>query len=152
MAGWASTLPGTIDALVDAFTGAAGLAGVAVSDGPALVDVSLTDLVTVGYSDNADMAATAQTSAEGFGGSPNRESYDVYCSTSSFTGDDDQRVTRDRALALYAAACDAILADPTLGGTVLRAMPGEFTLHQSATTRGRATTVQFTVSVTAYTA
>ena len=151
MAGWASTVPAAIGALVATFTAAPGLAGVQVSDGPALGDVAMTGLLTVGYSDNSDMAASAQTTAEGFGGSPNRESYEVYCSASAFTGDDDQAVTRNQAFALYAAACDAVLADPTLGGAVLRAMPGDFTLHQSATTRGRATTVQFAIAVTAYT-
>jgi len=152
MAGWGSTLPAAIDALVATFT-AMNLADVSVTDGPALTDVDTIGLLTVGYSaEGSDLAASAQTASEGLGGGRNRESYDVYCSASVLTGDEDQKVTRDKALSMYSSACEAVHADPTLGGVVMRATPGDFTLHQSATTRGRATTVQFAVSVDAYTA
>ena len=153
MAGWDTSLEAAIDALVTAWSTWPDLDGVAVSDGPAVVDLATTQLLTVGHQANStdDLAANVQTSPEGFGNGPQRETIEVYCSASAFAGDDDQSIPRRAAIALYNAACAAVRADSTLGGVVMRATPSSWILHQSATTQGRVATVNFSIAVDAYT-
>lgn len=151
MAGWNSSVDSALGALVDMLRAA--LPDVTVTDGPAVVDIALSQLLTVGYQANSseDLAVDVQTSSEGWAGSPQRETYEVYCSASAFVGDDDQSLARAPAFAIYGAACEAIRADPTLGGAVMRTVPGGWALHQSASGQGRAATISFSVIVDAYT-
>lgn len=150
---WASTLPAAIDGLMAVFSAAPALSGVVVSDGASVAAASTAKLLAVGFSVGGDdLSATLSIGPEDFSGAREREDYDILCAASVVTGDADQSLSRTAVFAIYAAAYEAVRSDPTLGGAVMRARPGDFTLHQSASSRGRAATVQFTVSVTAFTA
>lgn len=153
MTGWTTTVDAALSALVAAFQGSADLADTAVSDGPATVDKGTGKLLTVGHQANNgdDLSVSVETSPEGWANGPQRETFEVYCSASAFVGDDDQAMARAAVFPIYNAACAAIIADPTLGGVVMRARPSGWILHQSATTQGRVATVNFSITVDAYT-
>lgn len=145
---WTSTVPGTIDALVALWQLA--LDEVWVSDGPAVGNEAAMQFVEVGHSDNNDEAVRTETSPEGLGGDRNRETYSIYCSATAMDGSNDQSTVRLSAFNLYQACIEAVAADPTLTGAVLRALPGEFTVRQYATNQGIACNITFAVSVTAF--
>lgn len=152
MAGWSTAVSAALDALHAALQTSAA-ADVTVSDGPAVVDAATQKLLTVGHQAGSgdDLAVNAQTAPEGWGGAPQRESFEVYCSASAFVGDDDQSLARAAAFPIYNDAVAAIRSDPTLGGVAMRAVPSSWILHQSATTQGRVATINFSIAVDAYT-
>jgi hypothetical protein len=150
--GWNSTIPTVLSALYALWGNAPALSTVTVTDGPTTSNVGATSqMVTVGYNGDNDEAVVGTTDAEGFSWDPNRENYTVLCSAAVVTGDDDQAAARAAAFAVYTACCDALLADPTLGGIVLNSKPGDYTVRQPAGDLGRACLILFGINVTAYT-
>ena len=147
---WASTIPAVMSALITLWQEADALAGVTVSDGVWVGDDSVTSVVCVGYDGN-DGAVQAQESPAGFDADTNQEAYTVFCSASAVSGNNDPAGVRETAFGLYRACCEALRLDSTLGGLVLRAMPGELTVRQSADAQGWACTVQFGITVSAFT-
>ena len=151
--GWSTTVDATLSALVAVFRASSDLSSAYVSDGPAVVNGDTTKLLTVGHQANSqdDLAVNVEPSPEGWASGPQRELFEVFCSASAFVGDDDQALARAAAFPIYNAACAAVLADPTLGGVVMKARPSAWMLHQSATSQGRVATVNFSITCDAYT-
>ncbi|MGH8867813.1 MAG: hypothetical protein ACRDYU_07440 [Actinomycetes bacterium] len=151
MAGWISTAPAAITALVATFRAAPGLGPDMVLDGPTVTDASIFEVVTVGYQDDErPIAVEAQTTREGPALVPNRERYSVYCAAAVLRGDTDIAAARARAYELLAAAATALAADKTLGGAVMSAQLGEHSLTQEMPD-GALARVPFEVLVDAFT-
>lgn len=152
MAGWSSTVPAVIGALVSLWAADTNLggAGVWVCDGPPVGDVAAAQIVSVGHNGASELAVSGAAVPEGFASAPNREDYIVYCAAAATDGASTS-VARTRAYQLFGYAADALAADPTLSGLVLRAMPATVTVNESANSRGVTVNVQFEISVTAYT-
>ena len=151
---YSSSVPAAITALLAAFGAypALGGAGVPVRDGPQLTAANATEAVAVGYSGAQNPAAASGTAAtEGLGSGPDRETYAVTCAAEVIDPDGDIAAARARAYALHAACGAAITADRTLGGKVLRAVPGPGQLQQQQTTAGALARIVFPVTCDAYT-
>ena len=151
---YSSSVPAAITALIAAFTASAqlGAAGVPVQDGPQLAAATALEAVAVGYSgDQNQAAATGTATPEGLG-PPDRERYAITCVAEVLDpGGNLPAAARTRAYQLHAACGAAVNADRTLGGTVLRAVPGPGTLTQKQTENGALARIVFPVTVDAYT-
>ena len=151
---YASSVPAVIDALVMRFTGwpTLGLSGVAVRDGPQLVQESGLEAVAVGYTGNqGEDVVTGTAAPEGLGGVPDRERYAVLCAVEVIDPGGDLPATRARAYDLLAMCGQAIEADHTLSRVVLRASTGMGALQQQQQEAGVLARVVFPVNVDAYT-
>jgi hypothetical protein len=149
---YSSSVPAAITALLATFTAAPALAGTEVRDGPQLRATSVTEGVAVGYAGAQGQAAVTGTSTpEGLGTGPDRERYAITCTAEVVDTGGDIAAARNRAYALHAACGAAIAVDHTLGGKVLRAVPGMGSLTQQQSTRGALARVVFPVTVDAYT-
>jgi hypothetical protein len=98
----------TIDAMVDAITASPSFTGVAVADGPLLLDVAagqMGDRIFVGASDDATNLAAEGTNdpPEGVVGVIDMDHFAVICQIECTTGDNVPRPTRVRAFALLQA-------------------------------------------------
>jgi hypothetical protein len=148
---YASQVPAVFARLLVIF--ARELAPTEVRDGPQTPDTSAVEAVYVGWTGDETHASDAWTSTEtpeGLQGQANRESFAVHCSAMVVNNDGDLAAARSRALALRAAAGDAIMADPTLGKTVLRAVMSAGAGLQMPTKNGMKVHVLFDVDVDAY--
>ena len=142
----ATAIPASIDALVTATRTAVGQAA-QVLDGPPVRNVER-DLVCVGYSTQRLSAEGSQVPASM--GQARSEDFDVVCSASSWSGDNATKVVRDRASALVDLVEAGLVADPRLGGAVLRAVFGDtVVLDQVQVGEGVAATIEFTVRIRA---
>ena len=151
---YVSSVPAVIAALVAAFRTwpALGVAGVPVRDGPDLGQASGVEAVAVGYTGDANEdVVTGTASPEGMGGLPDRERYAVMCAVEVIDTAADVAAARARAFTLHAACGQALAADLTLGGTVLRASLGIGSLQQQQTDAGARARVVFPVNVDAFT-
>ena len=152
---YSSSVPAAISALITAFTASAqlGAAGVPVQDGPQLAAATALEAVAVGYSgDQNQAAATGAATPEGLGAGPDRERYAITCVAEVLDpGGNLPAAARARAYQLHAACGAAVNADRTLGGTVLRAVPGPGTLTQKQTETGALARIVFPVTIDAYT-
>jgi len=143
-----STVPGVLDALV-ALWGQA-LPGVQVADGEP-VNVA-DDVLVVGFTGVPDEPAVTSTrTREQMAAQPDRESYDITCLASSWSGTTEFKPVRVRAYELLSAAAGALAADPSLGGLVLQTRLSTEDVIQSQTDKGAVVTVRFTVHVDAFT-
>lgn len=149
---WTSKVPAAIDALVAMFTTAEGLADVTVRDGASVSQARVSEIVSVGYTGTeGENDADAIVSAEGLGGSPDREQFTIRCAAAALSGATDMPAARARAYELFGAAAAAIAANRTLNGVVMRAMVGSHSLTQDQTDQGAQAVVTFEVSCDAYT-
>lgn len=153
---YSSSVPAAITALLAAFTASASLGAavppVAVRDGPQLTAAEAVEGVAVGYAPGQNAAVVTGTATpEGLGTGPDRERYAITCTAEVLDTTGDIAAARARAYALHAACGAAIGADHTLGGKVLRAVPGPGSLTQQQTTRGALARVVFPVTCDAYT-
>ena len=154
MAGYYSSVPAAIAALVAAFktSPSLGLAGVPVRDGPELAAASGSEAVAVGYTGDAhEDVVTGTASPEGLGVLPDRERYAVTCAIEVVDPGSDLAAARARAYQLHAACGAAITVDHTLGKAVLRASIGIGSLQQQQTSNGALARVVFPVNIDAYT-
>ncbi|GGV34200.1 hypothetical protein GCM10010182_67600 [Actinomadura cremea] len=143
-----STVPAVLDALVARWTEA--LPEVQVADGQPVVTEN--DLIAVGLHDvPGEPAVNSTRTIEQLAAQPDRESYDVSCIASSFTGAVEFKPIRDRVYELVNAAAGALAADQTLGGLVMVARLTSDDLIQEQTEQGAVATVRFTVHVEAFT-
>ena len=151
---YSSSAPAAVAALVAAFKAstALGLAGVPVRDGPQLTDAAGLEAVAVGYSGDQNTDAAAGSAVpEGMSGMQDRERYTVTCAAEVIDPGADITAARTRVYQLHAACGAAIAADRTLGKTVLRAVPGPWSLRQQQTPNGALARIVFGVTVDAYT-
>jgi hypothetical protein len=131
-----SSIPAVVDAVLAMLRARPELAApVEVWDGFPRRAITDIDLVAVGGKD--EPTADGTQDAVTLGNRRRDETYTlrVYCSSSRGTGAPgplgaDQKVTRDRAFALMAAAEAGLRADPTLGGLVISAQVGGRTALQ----------------------
>lgn len=142
------TLPVVIDALVALWSQA--LPGVQVVDGQPL-DVE-PDIVCVAFTGTpGEPAATSTRTRDQVATEPDHESYEITCLASSLRGETDAKQVRDRAYELVDALAGLLADDPTLGGVAARAELTADSFAQDQTPEGAAATVQFVVTVDAWT-
>jgi hypothetical protein len=149
-----SPAPAAIAALVLMLKTSAELsaAGVLVLDGPEAFDGSAQSVIMVAAADDEDDTSTEQQLAdEGYGGIRDRESTDIRCKLAVRYGDGPFAPVRAAAYVLLGAVRRAIIADPTLGKTVMTASISSAALRQDMTTGGPRAQLRFTVTCDAYT-
>lgn len=143
-----STVPTVLDALVALWSAA--LPGVQVADGQPL-DMQ-NDLIAVGFHDvPGEPAVNSTRTREQLAAEPDRESCDVSCLASSYSGVADFKTVRDRAYELVNAAASALADDDTLGGIAMDARLTSDDLIQERTENGVFATVRMVVHVDAFT-
>lgn len=150
---WQSTAPDVIDALVAAFRTATGIEAVNVVDGPEVSGSRRTEAVMVGWDDD-DLGVPAFDSGtfdrDSFRADPLRERYTVNCAVRVRHGGKDVPAARRRAFQIKAACLAVLMADPSLGGLVLTALPGAWTGTQR-TVSGAEFLLPFAIEIDAYT-
>ncbi|MFD0902335.1 hypothetical protein [Actinomadura sediminis] len=143
----ASTVPAALDALVGGLRTT--LPDVQVVDGPPLT--TNPDVICVGFSGVPGEPAVESTrTREQLAREPDRESYDIACLASSWSGATDPKPVRDRAYELLDAVAARLGADPTLGGAVMSTRVSAESLIPEQTDQGAVATVTFTVHVDAF--
>lgn len=146
-----STVPGVLAALVvkarDMLP-----EGVTVYDGQPDSDPS-DECVVIGFTGNPLEAAVEDTrSVEEMTRERDRERYEVTNLATSWLGEEtDMEAVRLRAFSFVDVLAAALAADQTLGGACMLARIAVVGLAQMQTTRGAVATIQFTVSVDAFT-
>lgn len=149
---WGSTLPAAMDALLQRFATAPELDGVKVYDGPVIDGSSALEALTVGYAgEDEPTAADGQSAREGLGADRSHEEYTVRCAIEVLNGSDDAPAARRRAFELLGVVGGVLAADPRLGGAVMSAQVGTWTLAQAQTPQGAFVTLPFEIDVDAYT-
>ena len=149
-----SSAPAAISALVLMLKTSAELsaAGALILDGPEPYDGSAQAVVMVAAADDQDdTSAEHQLADEGYGGVRDRESTDIRCKLAVRYGDGGFAPVRTAAYILLGAVRRAVIADPTLGKTVMTASISGATLSQDTTTGGPRAQLRFTVTCDAYT-
>lgn len=120
-----SRVPDAIDALVDLCTASPTLAGVTVTDGPPLDDLTNPNLLFIGWAPAAEAAASIAQNFAGAGARRRDEDFSISCYAESRSGNTDMRVIRRQVFGLVAAVETVLRATntqpdaPTLGGAVL---------------------------------
>ena len=137
-----SSIPAVVDALLQLWR--TGTTADQVIDGQPLRDLE-PDVIVVGFSPS-QAAVEAEYVPEMVG---EREAYDIVCLVSTASSSFDARARRDRVFALYGEAHDALAANPSLGGLVIRARCNVLTLDQAQTDEGATATIEFVVHVDA---
>lgn len=140
-----STAPAVLDALVAGLTTA--VPDVQVTDGQPIVTAD--DVICVGFGGEGEPAVESTRTREQLTLEPDRESYDITCLASSWTGATAVRPVRARAYELLEAVAAYLLANPRVGGVLSARLSAE-RLIQEQTENGAAATVQFTVHVDAF--
>lgn len=148
---WASSVPGALDALVAALRAAPGLADVMVFDGPVVTDSGQLEAVTVGVGDQEDPTAVeGQNARDGLAAAPDREQYTIRCAVIVRTGTGDISPARRRAYQLLGEIGGVLAADQRLGGAVMIAQLGSWTLSQEQAGTGAQATLSFNVDVDSF--
>jgi hypothetical protein len=140
-----SRIPAVIDALVTTWTGL----GHTVYDGPNVPTTWPTELIIVGGTENPDdVAVEAAIVWDGLGAKTRRESGMVLMVVIVQSGATTIKTDRDRAFAIFGEFESAVVADPTLGGSVLDGwlLPLEVHYTQRQNDRGSYVRVQVTVN------
>lgn len=124
---------------------------VMVYDGPELDAEFAQDSVFVGYDGDPDGEFVAASWSQEWAGLGNRakdEQFAVPCAAVSWSGDDDGKTRRDRAVVLFSAVNNALRADPGCGlpnPTTFSVQAGQF--HQERGPYGMQARFVFTVHV-----
>lgn len=150
---WASSVPGALDALVTALRAAPGLADVTVFDGPVVTASGQQEAVTVGdIGDPEDPTAVeGQNAREGLAPAPDREQYTIRCAVIVRVGGGDASAARHRAYQLLGEIGGVLAGDQRLGGAVMIAQLGSWSLAQGQDGKGALVTLAFNVDVDAFT-
>lgn len=144
---WGSSVPAALTALVTTLD--AGL-DVRVLDTTVVSDAATRETVNVGYQSPDQPAVEAQNTPEGYGGSPDRELYTVNCAVRVLKAKDIV-TARARAFELFGQAGALIKADPRLGGAVMRASVGVWSMLPQAGQGGALVEILFGVDCDAFT-
>lgn len=152
---YASTCPAAIAGLLQALGRSADLAGVLVTDGIPVADETVEETIIVGYTaGDGENAAEGDVAQEGYGGATDREQYAIHCAAAVRNSDPEQlAAARSRVFVLFGACGQAIATDRKLGGAVMTAALGAWSLsaEHPADVGGIYTEIRFDVSVDAYT-
>ena len=149
MAGSVSTVPAALDALLQALSLALPK-GVQLVDGqPIRTDP---DVICIGFNGEpeTEMISITRRRADR-GGRSDSETYDIGCIASSWRGDTDPKIVRDRAFELVALVEAELARDRTVGRTVARAYVTVSGVAPVQTSKGAMCTVRFTIHVDAFT-
>jgi hypothetical protein len=147
------TMPLAIPYLVALWAGWPDLEGVTVKDGPALADPQATEVLAAGWGGPAageQGDASGTFTREGLA-RPDREAYAIRSALAVLNGDGDIAAARARAGVLLSAAYAAVYSDHTLGGLVMRAGAGSWSMVQDQTDSGMRVTITFEITIDAYT-
>lgn len=144
-----STIPAAVDALVAGLTGAAGLSGVDVFDGPPMTGEN-PDFVCVGYdpTDPLNSVEADQVPAS-LGNRAREESYEIICSLAAWSGSESMSARRVRAMDLFAAVEAWVRANITLNGVVRSAQISTYSLVQEQTDQGASAGLRFRIACSA---
>lgn len=150
MAATSSSIPAVLDALFQRWSLA--LPDAQVTDGQPL-DMDGDDVICVGFTGTPnEVSVTSTRTREHMSADPDREQYDVVNMVSSWRGrEPNAKVVRDALYALIDAMNDALVADQTLGGLVMRAQLATANLAQWQTNDGATTVAEVTVHVDGFT-
>lgn len=149
---WAPSYPAAVAGIIAAWQRSTGLTGVEIRNGPQLTNPDAPEVLTAAYTSlEDDTAADGEWSVEGLAVTPEREQYTVTCAAAVMNGDGDVVAARARVFALAAAAGQAIASDPSLGGEVMSASMGNWSVREDATQGGVVCTIRFGVRIDAYT-
>ncbi|WP_395109785.1 hypothetical protein [Actinomadura sp. SCN-SB] len=142
-----STVPAALDALVSGLTAA--VPDVQISDGqPITTEV---DVICIGFSGVAGEPGVESTrTREQLAREPDRESYDISCLASTFSGDTDAKAVRDRVYELLQAVADYLALNPTLGGVVMQTRLSAETYTPWQTDEGAIADIRFVIHVDAF--
>lgn len=142
-----STIPATLDSLIAALRIRPGLANVVVHDGTPISDEG-TPYVAIGYAEGemAESVSARQEPAT-LGNLRRSETYDIECQACAWNGSTDMQSARDAAFAIFAEVEDALREDGTIGGNVIFADIGTYSVRQAQTTSGALVVIDFTVAV-----
>lgn len=121
---------------------------VRVDDGPWLNRPEEPDVVVVGWTPDEGTAVETTDAIAGLDSS--RETYDVVCLASSWSGDTNLATRRARADSLVEAIRAQLKTDRTLGGAVTRARLATLSLDQFQTSSGCEVAIQFVIRVEAF--
>ena len=141
-----STIPATLDALVAALRARPALVDTVVHDGTPITEEG-TQYVAVGWSDEDTSSVSGRQEPATLGNLRRAETYDINCQACAWDGSTEMKVARDRAFAIFAEVEDALRADGTIGGNVIFADIGSYTVRQVQTTGGALVTIDFTIAV-----
>lgn len=126
--------------------------GVDVIDGPPTDDVSIQDVIAVGWSPEADQAAELQQTFSSAGARDRNEDFAIACWIDVWSGDTDVPTPRARAFELLGVIEERLRATainpeaPTLNGAVQWAHLTGGSLRQSHTNQGIRVALGFTVT------
>lgn len=142
----ASCLPGFLSGLTAALKDSPDLADAQVIDGPPTKYLKR-DVIAVGLTTEDLAVETGKTDA----GLGNRhEQADVNCLARSWSGNDDLPARRDHAFALVDAVAAVLAADPTVGGTVVRARVAGLVYSALRSGEGTGALIEFRVRFDAF--
>jgi hypothetical protein len=147
---WAVTAPAARLALAALWTGA--LTGVTVYNGQQVTGDLATEGVIAGYQDpNTQNSMAGVIASEGYGGSPDRDQYQINCAVVVATGEDDYSAYLQRAFDLFAMCGQAVSANSSLNGTVMVARVASWAVSEALGKTATVIMILFTVSIDAYT-
>lgn len=127
--------------------GTGALAGVRVFDGPTLADVDDVDVLALGLGID-ELAASTGVTRPGWG-NDRTETFDVAGLVQSISGEVDMAPRRARAFVLFDAFRSLLVADPTIGGTCMRAYLARWAYRPEQGPAGSSAVVTFAVRVDA---
>ncbi|WP_330349573.1 hypothetical protein [Streptomyces sp. NBC_00582] len=126
--------------------------GLLILDGPAVVDVSQADLISVGWSPDGDQAVELVQDFNAAGARTRNEQFAIHCVIDVWNGGNDIAAVRVRVFEIFAEIENALRASdltpdaPTLNNTVLWAHLTSGVLRQSFTEQGARVALSFTVT------
>lgn len=121
---------------------------VLVLNGPWLQRPVEPDVIVVGWLPDEGATVEFRRTTAGLGSE--EESFDLAGLVSAWRGDGDMVAAVDRADELVESIRTALVADPTVGGVVMRAWLQTLSFSDYQTSEGAQSAVEFAVGVTAY--
>lgn len=146
-----SRVPAAVAALLEILRAAPGLAGVRIIDGPEPVNLTVKDMIFIGWSPGAEAAVGLTQNFNAAGARTRDEDFQISCYAESRAGDKDMSLRRNRVFAMVGVVEEALRATndareaPTLNGTVLWSHLTAGNLQQ-AQSEGAIAGLAFTVS------
>lgn len=149
-----STVPAVIKALVTLAESTIIADDFAVSDGHPMPPKDGTpNILCIGFTGvPGEESVTSTRTREQMTTSPDRESYQITCVSSSWKGhEQNMSAVRETAYGMVDILNYQIMLDHTLGGLVMRARIFSDALAEEQTSMGAVSTVRFIVNIEAYT-